>query len=191
MSVLMTSADRRGGWQKTVARPVIAANRSQKDYSSRLRIRRELKPRETLLRNGAQSPACLDGTGCEMGSPALVERTDYREARRAAVPVVDPPQGKALGSADRRTGAARRFGQAPSQHEGSAGPLDMRSARAKKSAWWTANRLGTPREGPSAQSSSMSYTPAGMEAIGRHGRETGVSRSPRRAATGEGRSWAH
>jgi hypothetical protein len=97
-----------------------------------------LKPRETLLER-AQGPACLDRQVLD-GLASLVERTDIAKLDRLPVPLVDPPEGKALGSADVR--ALRVDSTGALAVEESAGPLDMRSARAEKVGVMTANGLG-------------------------------------------------
>jgi hypothetical protein len=109
-----------------------------KGRPSRLRTCRELKPRETLLER-AQRPACLDGQVLD-GLAGLVERADIAELDRLPVPRVDPPEGKALGSADVR--ALRIDSTGAFAIEESAGPFDMRSARAEKLGVVTANELG-------------------------------------------------
>ena len=97
-----------------------------------------MKPRETLLER-AQGPACLDGQVLD-GLAGLVERTNIAKLDRLPVSLVDPSEGKALGSAD--VGALRVDSTGPFAVEESAGSLGIRSAHAEKVGVMTANGLG-------------------------------------------------
>jgi hypothetical protein len=97
-----------------------------------------LKPCETLFER-PEGPAVfraqvLDGLAC------FVERTNIAKLHGVPVPLLDPPEGKALGAADVR--ALRVNSTCALRVEEGAGTVGVRNPRGEQVGVATANRLG-------------------------------------------------
>jgi hypothetical protein len=88
----------------------------------------ELERRETLF-DRAQRPARVDGQALD-GLAGFVQRTDVAKLHGLPVPLVDPPQRKALGPAD--VGALRVDSAGPLVVEEGACSLGVRRARSEQ-----------------------------------------------------------
>jgi len=98
------------------------------------------------------------------GLAGLVERANVTKLDMLPVPLVDPPEWKALGSAD--VGAVRVDSTGAFAVEESAGPLDMRSAHTEQLGVMAANGLGLHIEDRQPINAARATSPPALQAIG-------------------------